>query len=255
MTSVDMDRAKQTIRERVWSLLEKEQVVPPSGAHGRIPNFARAEAAADRLAALAPWQASHVIKAVPDKAQLPVRARALSEQKIVYMAVPRLADERPFYLLDPRDLTVPAAEAASSHVASRVARKVNVAEVRRVDLIICGSVAVNREGVRLGKGAGYSDLEMGLLQEAGLLGPETTIVTTVHPLQIINEGLPEAAHDFSVDVIVTPDEVIECGLPRRPRGIFQEHLEPEQVAAIPALAIHTNGPKSDGYPSSQPPSG
>ena len=47
-------------------------------------------------------------------------------------------------------------------------------------MVVCGSVAVNRRGARLGKGAGYSDIEVALLQEAGLIGPSTVIVTTVH---------------------------------------------------------------------------
>ena len=102
--------------------------------------------------------------------------------------------------------------------------------------MICGSVAVNRQGVRLGKGAGYSDIEIALLHEAGLIGPETVIVTTVHSLQVLDEPLPETEHDFSVDLIVTPDEVIPCGPPRRPTGLIWEHLSPEKIAAIPVLA-------------------
>src|SRR3712207_8895655 len=42
---------------------------------------------------------------------------------------------------------------------------------------------LNRDGVRVGKGGGYSDLELGLLIEAGLVDDSTTIATTVHPLQ------------------------------------------------------------------------
>ncbi len=235
MTSMDTDRAKQAVRERVWALLEREQVVPP-GVHGYIPAFFGAEEAADRLATLPVWQAAQVIKAVPDKAQLPVRARALREGKLVYMAVPRLAEDKPFYLLDPARLSVPPAEAASSRVAATVAPKVGVDELRPVDLVVCGSVAVNRDGVRLGKGAGYSDLEVALLTEAGLIGPRTVIVTTVHSLQVVDGPLPETEHDFSVDLIVTPDEVIECSPPRRPRGVLWDHLSAEKIAAIPVLA-------------------
>jgi len=153
---VDTDEAKQTARERIWALLESKAAAP-AGVYGRIPAFFGAKAAAERLATLAVWQAARTVKAVPDKAQLPVRARALAEGKLVYMAVPRLADALPFFLLDPASLTVPPEEAASSHVAETVARKVGVEEMQPVDLVICGSVAVNRHGVRLGKGAGYSD--------------------------------------------------------------------------------------------------
>lgn len=238
MTSVDKDQAKNAIRERVWTQLEQEGAVP-QGVHGRIPAFFGAEAASDRLAELQVWRDAQVIKAVPDKAQLPVRARALAEGKLVYMAVPKLAEELPFYFLDPATLTIPPTEAASSKIAASVARKVSVEDMQQVDLIVCGSVAVNRHGVRLGKGAGYSDIEVALLQEARLIRPKTTIVTTVHSLQVVDDELPETEHDFSVDLIVTPDEAIECGPPRRPNGLIWEHLDQEKIEAIPVLAART----------------
>jgi 5-formyltetrahydrofolate cyclo-ligase family len=72
-----------------------------------------------------------------------------------------------------------------------------------VDLVICGSVVVNHQGVRIGKGGGFSDLEVALLIEAGVLRPSTVLVTTVHPLQVVDEPLPETVHDFRVDLIVT----------------------------------------------------
>lgn len=239
MTSVSTDQAKQTIRERVWALLEQERVVRP-GVYGRIPAFYGAEAAAERLAELPVWLSAQVVKAVPDKAQLPVRARALAEGKLVYMAVPKLAEILPFYLLDPATLAVPPGEAASSKIAASIARKIGVEEMQPVDLVVCGSVAVNRQGVRLGKGAGYSDIEVALLQEAGLIGPGTTIVTTVHTSQVVDDELPKTKHDFSVDLIVTPDEVIQCGPSRRPQGLYWDSLSREKIEAIPILAARSN---------------
>ncbi|WP_432844990.1 5-formyltetrahydrofolate cyclo-ligase [Amycolatopsis sp. CA-161197] len=90
--------------------------------------------------------------------------------------------------------------------------------------------------VRVGKGAGYSDLEVALLTEAGLIGPHTTIVTTVHQLQVVDDKIPDTSHDFSVDIIVTPDEVIFCAPRPRPTGIALEHLNPDKIKSIPALA-------------------
>jgi 5-formyltetrahydrofolate cyclo-ligase len=232
---VNVDEAKQAVRERVWALLESGQAAP-AGVHGRIPAFFGAEEAAARLAELLEWQAAQVVKVVPDTAQEPVRARALREGKLLYMAVPKLAEPKPFVLLDPAILTVSVDEAASKNAAVKIGRKVDVDEMRPVDLIVCGSVAVNGRGVRLGKGAGYSDIEVALLQEAGLIGPETTIVTTVHDLQVVDDELPETDHDFSVDVIVTPTAVIRCPEPRRPRGLLWSDLPEEKIAAIPALA-------------------
>ena len=235
MVSTGADAAKQAIRTEIWDLLERERAVE-RGVHGYIPDFGGAGTAADRLAHLTAWQAARVIKAVPDRAQQPVRERALRDGKLLYMAVPMLADDLPFYSLDPASLTVPPPEAASRTTAARIAPKIALDQMRPIDMVVCGSVAVNRQGARLGKGAGYSDIEVALLQEAGLIGPDTVIATTVHRLQVVGEALPETEHDFSVDLIVTPDEVIECGPPRRPSGLYWEHLTKDKIAAIPVLA-------------------
>jgi 5-formyltetrahydrofolate cyclo-ligase len=242
--STEADAAKQQIRERIWDLLERVRAVEP-GVHGYIPAFEGADAAAQRLASLPVWQAAQVIKSVPDRAQQPVRERALLDGKLLYMAVPMLADELPFYLLDPRRIAVTAAEAASRTTAAEVAPKVSVEEMRPVDIVVCGSVAVNRDGARLGKGAGYSDIEIALLQEAGLISPTTVIATTVHPMQVVHEPLPETEHDFSVDLIVTPDEVIECGPPRRPSGLYWDHLTEDKIAAIPVLNMRATARRGD----------
>jgi 5-formyltetrahydrofolate cyclo-ligase len=90
--------------------------------------------------------------------------------------------------------------------------------------------------VRIGKGAGYSDIEVGLLAEVGLIGPVTIIATTVHQLQVVDEALPHHEHDFTVDYIVTPQEIIFCGPAYRPRGVAWPSLGEEQITAIPVLA-------------------
>jgi len=216
--------------------MEREGVALPPGAHGRIPKFVGAELAAERLAELPQWKAARVVKSNPDWAQLPVRIRALEDGKLLYMAVPRLATLKPFYLLDPAQLRAPFDTVATGDGAAQLAPKVAVEEMRPVDLVVAGSVAVSRDGVRIGKGAGYSDIEVALLTEAGLIGPNTVIVTTVHAVQVLDEELPETEYDFSVDLVVTPDEVITAGLPRRrPPGIAHEHLSNHKVNEIPVL--------------------
>jgi 5-formyltetrahydrofolate cyclo-ligase len=216
---------KRAVRERVWALLERERAARFPGARGRIPNFSGAEAAAERLAETAEWQAAHVVKANPDAPQLPVRRRALADGKRVYMAVPRLREPKPFLLL-----------AEDATIEARGARPVGIEQLEPVDLVVCGTVAVNRLGVRIGKGGGYSDLEFGLLVEAGLVGERTVLATTVHPLQLLDDELPETGHDFRVDLIVTPDEVVHAPGQRRPPGILWDHLDAEKIAAIPVLA-------------------
>jgi 5-formyltetrahydrofolate cyclo-ligase len=226
-------KAKQAVRERVWTDLEHAGVVEP-GVRGYIPAFTGAQEAATRLADLPAWRQAQVLKVVPDRAQLPVRVLALEQGKLVYMAAPRLATPQPFYVLDPQSLTVPPVQAAAPEAAARTAPMAGTDDMRPVDLIIVGSVAVNAHGARLGKGAGYSDIEMALLTEAGLLSDRTVIATTVHEIQVLDEAIPEAAHDFRVDLIVTPERIIWCDKPRRPQ-VDWKGLRREQVAAIPAL--------------------
>lgn len=226
---------KQKIRERVWRLLESENAVSAS-VTGRIPSFVGSAAAALRLSGHPAWRASQIIKAVPDKAQMPVRELALKEGKMVYMAAPKLAASKPFYFLDPEALTITPGEAAERRAAEEHALPVDVQEMPPVDLVVCGSVAVNAKGARLGKGAGYADIEVALLQEAGLIARDVLIATTVHDLQVVDFEIPESPHDFRVDLIVTPERLIECPPHERPEGILWESLKPEMIAEIPALA-------------------
>lgn len=240
---MDIDHEKRQAREKVWRRLEQSGAALPPGAHGRIPNFLGADRAAARLAELPQWRRANVVKSNPDTAQLPVRLHALSDRKLLYMAVPKLANARPFYLLDPTNLGAPPTSVATGSGAATHAPTVEIQQMQPIDLVICGSVAVNRAGVRVGKGAGYSDIEVALLTEADLIAPSTLLVTTVHELQVLDEPLPESPHDFSVDLIVTPDEVIWCGPPRRPRGIYWEAIGDQQIAEIPALERNAQRPR------------
>ncbi|MBK3559788.1 5-formyltetrahydrofolate cyclo-ligase [Streptomyces sp. MBT56] len=231
----DIDQAKQELREKVWRRLI-DGGGAPADSYGKIPGFYGSEATAAQLAGREFWRQATTVKANPDWAQLPVRVRALEDGKRLYMAVPRMASLQPFYLLDPESLELPAAQAADKAGAAQVARCVGVDDMEPIDVVVCGSVAVNRSGARIGKGAGYSDLEVALLIEAGLVTDATVIVATVHSLQVVDDDIPETEHDFSVDYIVTPDEVIPCDNRRRPSGLVWNDLTAEKIAAIPVLA-------------------
>jgi len=232
--------AKAALRQEVWSQLSAARVARFPGAAGRIPNFTGAEAAAARLRATGEWQAAGTMKANPDSAQLPVRQRALEDGKTVYMAVPRLAEPEPFFALDPAHLSEPPRKAASIRGASRSARRVTLAELSPVDLVVMGSVAAGEDGARLGKGGGFADLEFALAAAAGLIGPHTVSVTTVHELQVRAAGMiPLTGHDVPVDFIVTPERIIDCRPlhgPREAPAIRWEDLTDEKIAAIPLLA-------------------
>lgn len=230
---------KAALRAEVWAALTAAKAARFPGAANRISNFVGAEAAAQRLRGLPQWRGAATVKANPDSAQLPVRQRALADGKTVYMAVPKLAREQPFFLLDPDRLADPPRTAASIAGAARSARLVRIDELEPVDLVVSGCVAVGEDGARLGKGGGFADLEFALASAAGLITPDTLVVTTVHELQVRPGGaVPTAAHDAPVDLIVTPERVIDCRAVRgpRPRGeIRWGELTEEKIAAIPLL--------------------
>jgi 5-formyltetrahydrofolate cyclo-ligase len=227
---------KDEARTRVWREMEIRGVGRFPGAMGRIPNFVGAERAALHLQGLRAWREARAVKINPDAPQLPVRRMALREGKVVYMAVPRLRSLECFLELDPARLGKKALQAASIRGAEGLGRPVGVEALPPIDLIVCGAVAVNARGARVGKGGGFSDLEYGLLVEAGRVGPRTPIVTTVHPLQILPEAIEMRPHDIAVDVVVTPDGVMALrpAFPR-PCGLYREALGPEKIAQVPAV--------------------
>jgi len=227
---------KQEIREAVWSLLQSAHFARFPGARGRIPNFTGAEQCATHVAELEVWQAARFIKANPDSPQRAIRHLALKQGKTIYMAVPRLRDEKCFVELDPSRLGKNLYAASSIKGAFEFGRQVSVHEMNPVDLILCGSVAVRRDGARIGKGGGYSDLEYAIAIELGIISPATPIITTVHPLQIVTGRIALKPHDIPVDFIVTPEKSIATKTRiSRPRGIYWDYLDEEMIAAIPLL--------------------
>jgi 5-formyltetrahydrofolate cyclo-ligase len=230
---------KAAVRQDVWAAMRAAGVARFPGAEGRIPNFTGAEAAAERLRGVPQWRDAITVKANPDSPQLPVRQRALQDGKTVYMAVPRLTGPEPFFSLDPDHLVGSPRTAASISGATKSARRVRLQDLEPVDLVVMGSVAVSEDGARLGKGGGFADLEFALASAAGLIGPDTLAVTTVHDLQVRPTGsIPVTSHDVLVDVIVTPDRVIDCRAGRSKHqipGIIWSDLTDDKIAAIPLL--------------------
>ena len=229
--------AKAARREEVWRAMSVKGVARFPALANRIPNFVGAEAAAAHLAETTEWQRATTIKSNPDSPQLPVRVRALRDGKLLYMAVPRLAEADPFFALDPEHLADPPQKAASIKGAGRSARTVSLDAMEPVDLVVTGCVAVGEDGARLGKGGGFSDLEFALAAAAGLVGARTIVATTVHDLQVRSAGeIPMTAHDIMVDLVATPGGVFRTtrGRRRLPKLDWRE-LSDEKIAAIPLL--------------------
>ena len=130
----------------------------PFPPYGRIPNFAGADLAAARLLEIEPWRGATAIKVNPGSPQRPLRAEALRRGITVFVPTPRLRGG--FKKFDPWRIPPDRIEeAASLSHGDRWSEDVALADMPWLDAIVCGSVAVTRDGRRCGKGEGYSDLE------------------------------------------------------------------------------------------------
>ena len=68
-------RSKDEVRKEVWKAMDREGVSRFPGAEGRIPNFAGAQLAAEKLAGHRLWKRARAIKANPDSPQTHARRR------------------------------------------------------------------------------------------------------------------------------------------------------------------------------------
>lgn len=225
--------SKAAARQAVWdALCEKRVARFPFPPHGRIPNFQGAEQAAQRLLAHPLLRGARRIKVNPDAPQRAVRRLALERGITVYVPTPRLRGG--FKRLDPAKIP-PAryGEAASLTRGGKWAEDVPLDGLPALDLIVTGCAAVTRRGKRCGKGHGYSDLEYAVFRELG--HPAAPVATTVHPLQIV-EDFPADPHDLPLNLIVTPQEVIEVSdPPPAPQGIDWSLLTEEDLREMPVL--------------------
>ncbi len=222
---------KQAIRERIWREMEERGIAIFPPPYGRIPNFINADKAAEKLCSMEIWKKAKAIKCNPDSPQKFVRLRALEGGKTVYMAVPRLKQEKCFIELHGRTI---AKHAATIRGAFRYGKPVYPWEMKKVDLIVAGSVAVNKKGARVGKGGGYSDIEYAIAREIGIVDETTPVITTVHDIQLIDEEIPMKEHDVPVDYIITPTKAVKTeGAYSKPHGIIWEILD----KGLPVLEI------------------
>jgi len=224
---------KDAARQYVWDALEEQGAARfPFPPHGRIPNFDGAAEAAERLFAHPLLAEAKRIKVNPDAPQRYVRIEALTRGMTVFVPTPRLRGG--FKRLDPATLPPEKhTKAASLSNMDAWAEPVDLADLPPLDAIITGSVAVTREGRRCGKGEGYSDLEFAILRELG--HDPVPVATTVHPLQVVG-GVPTAAHDLPLALLVTPDETIEVDAPADPPpGVDWDALTDDDLEEMPVL--------------------
>lgn len=229
-----MSNEKEEIRNRIWKLLEDRNVATfPLPVKNRIPNFVGSKEAARKLAELKIWKGSKTIAVNPDAPQKPIREIALREGKTLVMSTPRL--QKGFLLIEPKQL-IDFGFASTIKGAFKFGKLVNLEEIPPIDLFVVGSVAVNLEGLRIGKGEGYSEIEWALLSAKNKVDESVPIVTTVHELQIVDINFSYMLYDLPLDVVVTPDRVIWVKRKvKKPDRIYWNLMDENKIKEIPIL--------------------
>lgn len=195
---------KELMRKQIWDLLYEKRLSKRSqGDHNKIPYFKGSAAAAERLAKTIEWSKCQTIFCSPDSAQKKVRELVLKQKINLIMATPKLKDG--YLLLNGKKLEGKEKMASTIGGAFKYGKPVNNLPI--VDLVVEGSVAVDKNGNRLGKGGGFGDREINHLFKEKSIKTSTPIVTTIHPQQILPK-VPVESHDQKINMIVTPNEVI-----------------------------------------------
>uniref|UniRef100_A0A1L8DZT6 Putative 5-formyltetrahydrofolate cyclo-ligase n=1 Tax=Nyssomyia neivai TaxID=330878 RepID=A0A1L8DZT6_9DIPT len=233
---------KRSIRVQVWKkLLEQKAATHTNYVYNRITNFVGAEKAAALLADTQEFKNAQRIKINTDKPQEPIKLLALGAGKPLYVSPVRDSNALLAKIEAPADadLTV------QKQLIRPQALRENGQEIpydtdMKLDMIVIGSVAVDRDGRRIGKGNGYVDLDFALLVDCGVITNDTLIVTTVHDAQVSDNLQLELfkSYDVPVDMIVTPTEVIRVAkrLPR-PKGIEWNLLSNRRLGIVPVLKV------------------
>lgn len=158
----------------------------PRPCYNRIPNFKGSDEASHKVSDLEQFKAAHNIKVNPDKPQEPIRFAVLEQHKNLFVPVPRLANGLLKHILlgeSPNKAEI--RKAVSRRGIDEMGKDIGIDDNVKIDLVILGSVAVSREGYRIGKGKGFADLEFGILSQMNSVDQDTVVITTVHDTQVI----------------------------------------------------------------------
>lgn len=250
-TTQAVEPTKRSLRVQTWRKIQENNCgIGLNAIFNRIPGFVDSDKAVALLAGTEEFKKSQTIKVSIDRALQGAKLQALLDSKTLFL--PGTRDSTALYLrVDvPDDATEERKkEILNVQDVQQNRTSISLDDKVTLDMIIIGSVLVSRDGYRIGRGNGFTDLDIGLLIEVGAITKDTIIATIVHDLQVV-DNLPTSLfqkYDTPVDLIATPTEVIRVAnrLPR-PEGLFWELLSQRRLKIIPVLQILKERQEKDG---------
>lgn len=223
---------KDVVRAKVWQELRKV-AYPDSRFHYDFSNFIAdfegSGAAADTLLAMPSYRNCATVFITPDNCLEYLREQTLKAG--IRVLITTYGIRRGFWLLDPAIIKPELYRyAAMLDGLEKVARPVSLAEIAGLDLqigfMVTGTGAINRGGIRFGKGHGFFDLEWAMLYTIKVVSQDTMTAAVVHDCQVLDEELHPETYDTVCNLIVTPSRVLRAEAATQPTcGILWDRLE------------------------------
>ncbi|XP_037960241.1 methenyltetrahydrofolate synthase domain-containing protein-like [Teleopsis dalmanni] len=231
--------SKRQYRLKMWKKLEKNSFGPEiTRIYNRVPDFHSNKKASKILTSTYEFKKAKNIYVEVEKSLRHAKVEVLKAKKNLYL--PSKSEttilEKIVLPSDKKNLTLK--DALRLEYSPKYHTDITLENKIELDMVIIGSVVVSREGYCIGRGNGYTDLNIGLLLECGMVTSKTIIVTVVSDMQVIEEISPILfkPYDIGVDIIVTRTQIIRVPqrLPR-PSGIFWELLSEKRMNKTPCL--------------------
>jgi 5-formyltetrahydrofolate cyclo-ligase len=192
--------------------------------------------AAQKLRSLQIYRDAATLFATPDRSLHQTRINCLVDGKNLIMPAPSIREG--FYLLPARSIAfknLPFAVTFKGLLKHGQLLKTPDINKLSVALLLTGSVAVDREGGRIGDGNGFFDLCCALFQEFGGLHRDWSALTIVAEEQVSTETLPQNPWDIKMRAAITQSSVHIFGQSPQNPQIFWDILSRDRIKRIDPL--------------------
>uniref|UniRef100_A0A0K2UMM2 Uncharacterized protein n=2 Tax=Lepeophtheirus salmonis TaxID=72036 RepID=A0A0K2UMM2_LEPSM len=241
---------KNWTREWMWDFLERSSSILsnfPRPCYGEIPNYQNSKSAAILFSRSKTFESAKVVLLSPSASLTYMRELCLRSKKVIYFRQTDFKTDQFLWRVDPNKLKkdVDYVLASTTRGLKTFGKPIKCRKKffhEKIDLVIVGSVAVNKSGARIDTGTGQTDLEWAILHELGVVEAKNiTVATIVDCVQILDESvLPNSVmqkQDLPADVIVTKKCIthVKNRFKKPDKGILPNLCSNEMLKQYPAI--------------------
>ena len=139
--------SKKEIRDKIWEYINKYELANfPTPVTDRIPNFKGADIASEKIHQLKSFESAKVVRVNQDKPQEGVRYHTMKSQKDLLVQTPRQKNGLFYKIVPPTDSEEDLKKCATQQGVRYHREAITLENQVKIDVIICGSVAVSKKG-------------------------------------------------------------------------------------------------------------